>query len=136
MSDVSIPIIDYCETDINTWKTLYSSLKDTWKDVACKEFNEALNKMVDLGLLSPNSPPILQEVSDYLMSETGWRIKPAAGLLSQREFFNSMAFRVFNSTQYVRHESEPFFCPEPDMLHEVLGHCPMLANQEFADMCQ
>ncbi len=62
-------------------------------------------------------------------------MKPAAGLLSQREFFNALALRVFNSTQYIRHDEKPLFSPEPDVLHEVLGHVPMLANQGFADLC-
>ena len=42
------------------------------------------------------------------------------------------ADRVFHSTQYVRHPSEPLYTPEPDIIHEVIGHGNMLASPRFA----
>ena len=49
-----------------------------------------------------------------------------------REFYGSLADRVFHSTQYVRHPSEPLYTPEPDIIHEVIGHGNMLASPRFA----
>ena len=47
-----------------------------------------------------------------------------------------LAFRHFHSTQYVRHSSRPEYTPEPDLVHEALGHLPMLLNPDFAAMAQ
>jgi phenylalanine-4-hydroxylase len=46
------------------------------------------------------------------------------------------ADRVFHSTQYVRHPSEPLYTPEPDVIHEVIGHGNLLASPRFAAVKQ
>ena len=76
--------------------------------------------------------PQLNDLSMYLQSQTGFIIKPVHGILSQREFLNSFAFKVFNCTQYLRHTKTPDYTPEPDIVHEIVGHVPMFADPAVA----
>ena len=135
-SGQSIPRIDYTEVEINTWEKVWNKLTSLYPTLACKEHNDALQQLIDAGLYGPRKIPQLQDISDFCQSKTGFTFRPVTGLLSGRDFLNALAFRVFFSTQYIRHHAKELYTPEPDIIHELLGHAPMFLNPDFADFTQ
>ena len=135
-SGQSVPHVEYTETEIGTWETVYNKLAGLYPSLACKEHNAALEDLVSAGIYGPRRIPQLQELSDFIQPRTGFTFRPVTGLLSGRDFLNALAFRVFFSTQYIRHHSVPMYTPEPDICHELMGHAPMFLNSDFADFTQ
>jgi phenylalanine-4-hydroxylase len=78
--------------------------------------------------------PQHREVDERTHALTGWRIQPVPGLVPTRDFYGSLADRRFQSTQYIRHHSVPFYTPEPDIVHEIVGHASMLASPVLVDL--
>jgi phenylalanine-4-hydroxylase len=124
--------IAYTEAECETWTTIFDALVSLYPTHACKEFLEAF----ELLHYRREAIPQLADVSALLARRTGFRLEPVAGLVSPREFLSALGRRVFLATQYIRHGSRPHYTPEPDVVHELMGHAPMLAVPGFADLSQ
>lgn len=127
-----LPNVDYSVEETNTWTMVYTELKKRFPKFACQEFLQVFQDLEQCGLYTPKRIPQLQDLSPWLESKTGFTLRPVGGLLSARDFLNGLAVKTFHSTQYIRHSSKPFYTPEPDVVHELMGHVPMLGNPEFA----
>jgi phenylalanine-4-hydroxylase len=127
-----VPHVGYTEGEHEIWRTVCRELAPKHERYACAEYLEAERQ---LGLPHDHVPQ-LDEVTDLLRPLTGFEYHPAAGLVPLRQFYGSLAERVFHSTQYVRHPSAPLYTPEPDIVHEVIGHGVMLASPRFAAIKQ
>ncbi|GBG30889.1 Tryptophan 5-hydroxylase [Hondaea fermentalgiana] len=131
-----IPRVDYSEDEIKTWGTVYRRLKEYFPAYACQEYIDVIDSLErEVGYGEDNIPQ-QQDVSEFLKASTGFQLRPVAGLLSARDFLNALAFKTFFSTQYIRHHSMPLYTPEPDVVHELMGHAPLLANPDFAELSQ
>ncbi|XP_075164248.1 tyrosine hydroxylase ple [Haematobia irritans] len=131
-----IPHINYTEVEVKTWRSVFRMVKELTPKHACKEYRIAFKKLEEEKIFVEDRLPQLQEMSDFLRKNTGFTLRPAAGLLTARDFLASLAFRIFQSTQYVRHVNSPFHTPEPDCIHELLGHMPLLSDPSFAQFSQ
>jgi len=131
-----IPPIDYSNNERATWTEIWNKLTPLINRYACSEHGRMLPLLIENCGYRPDNIPQLDDISSFLKDCTGFTLRPVAGLLSARNFLYGLAFRVFFSTQYIRHHSKPLYTPEPDIVHELLGHAPLFADQAFADFSQ
>lgn len=121
--------IHYTAEENAVWRTLYLRQIELIKNRACAEY---LAGVEALGL-SADHIPQCNEVSAILTKYTGWRVKPVEALISFAEFFELLANRQFPAASFIRRPEELDYLKEPDIFHELFGHCPLLTNQAFAD---
>lgn len=131
-----IPRINYAPDEQQLWTYIYNKVRPLHAALGCKEYILAMNNLEKAGLFKNSIIPQLEDLNQYLRSNSNWRIKPVNGILSQREFLNCLALRTFCSTQYIRHPSKPDYTPEPDIMHEFLGHVPNFLDPKVCEISQ
>ncbi|MGH8884139.1 MAG: phenylalanine 4-monooxygenase [Egibacteraceae bacterium] len=125
-----IPEPDYTDVEHGMWQVIARELEPLHHRHACRAYLEAKEEL----RLPTDHVPQLTEVTRSLSPITGFSYLPAAGLVPLREFYGAFSGSAFYSTQYLRHPCMPLYTPEPDVVHEVVGHANQLACPSFADV--
>ena len=123
-------MIDYTAEENAIWRTVCRELAPKHARYAVREYREAVERVG----LPRDRVPQLDEVTARVEPLGGWHYVPAAGLVPLREFYGSLESRTFHSTQYLRHPAVPLYTPEPDIIHEVIGHGHLLATPTFGEL--
>lgn len=124
-----IPDAPYTKEEHQVWSVIWKALGPAHQQYACAPYLEALEQLS----FAPDRIPQLREVNEKVQAISGFRLEPVAGLVQPRVFLENLADGVFLCTQYIRHHSTPLYTPEPDVVHEIVGHgvtlaCPRLAE--------
>jgi phenylalanine-4-hydroxylase len=125
-----IPDAPYTSEEHELWRIIRDAVGPEHRQHACTEYLECIEKLD----LPHDRIPQLGEVSARVQSISGFRLEPVAGLVTPRVFLESLADGVFLCTQYIRHYSTPLYTPEPDVVHELLGHAVTLASERLAEL--
>ena len=123
-----VPHAQYTAEEHEVWQQVSRELAVLHERLACREYRDGAARIH----LPADRIPQLDEVTAAVEPLTGFRYVPAAGLVPLRDFYGSLADGRFHSTQYIRHHSVPLYTPEPDVIHEVVGHGNCLASDRFA----
>jgi phenylalanine-4-hydroxylase len=124
----TIPLVEYTEEEDAVWEVVSAELAAKHERLACAAYLDAAARLE----LPAHEVPQLREVDARLRSASGFGLRPVAGLVPARTFYAALAERTFLSTQYIRHHSTPYYTPEPDIVHEIIGHARALAGVPFA----
>ena len=125
-----IPNAPYTREEHEVWRAIWRALQPAHQEHACAEYLAALKLLS----FAPDRIPQLREVNQKVQAISGFRLEPVAGLVQPRVFLENLANGVFLCTQYIRHHSTPHYTPEPDVVHEIVGHGVTLANERLAEL--
>lgn len=124
------PIIEYNAEEIRIWREVSPKLDELHLCHASQIYLHAKRELA----ITRQEIPQLRHLSDRLRRETNLHLVPAEGALPYRTFYQYIGERGFPVTQFIRHGSHPEFTPEPDMIHDCLGHVPPLMNHDYAEL--
>ncbi|MEO2091547.1 MAG: phenylalanine 4-monooxygenase [Gemmataceae bacterium] len=124
------PLVEYTPEETRIWREVSPKLDELHVKHASQIY---LKGKRDLAITADQIPQ-LRTLSERVRATTNMHLVPAEGALPYRTFYGYIANRGFPVTQFLRHGSHPEFTPEPDMIHDCLGHVPPLMNQDYAEL--
>jgi phenylalanine-4-hydroxylase len=126
----AIPEAPYTNEEHQVWRAIWEALEPAHQAHACAEYLACVRQLA----FAPDRIPQLREVNEKVQAISGFRLEPVAGLVEPRVFLESLASGTFLCTQYIRHHSTPLYTPEPDVVHEIVGHAVTLASKRLAEL--
>lgn len=124
--------VEYTPEEQSVWQFVAAQLEEIQSRRASRFYLQAKKDLQ----ISNERIPQLTEMNRRLGELSGFRLAPIEGLVETRGFLSWLSYRTMLCTQYIRHHSRPDYTPEPDIVHEAIGHIPMFTNPEFADFSQ
>jgi phenylalanine-4-hydroxylase len=122
-----VPEVAYTEQEHEVWAEVWRHLDPLHDRYACRAYREAGDRIA----LSRHRIPQLTAVNAVIHPLLGFSMVPVAGLVAAKAFLTKLGGDVFLSTQYMRHHSVPLYTPEPDVVHELIGHAATFADPTF-----
>lgn len=121
-------VIHWSREENEIWQQLYERQVTLLPGRACSQYMQGL----DLLKLSEDRIPQLRDIDEVLMRETGWKTAEVPALINFTDFFTLLANKQFPVATFIRSKEEFDYLQEPDIFHEIFGHCPLLTNPAFA----
>jgi len=122
----------YDADETGVWRDLYTWQMETLQRFACSAYLEGQAK---LGFC-PDYVPQVVDLDQRLAALTGAGVEPVAALIPQDDFSNLLKNRRFPVATFIRRREHIDYIEEPDIFHEVFGHCPMLTNPDVCDFLE
>lgn len=119
----------YTQEDLEVWKILFEQQVQNLKAKGSHHYFHALDQMSSV--LNSDGIPNFDEVTNYFISTTGWKIEVVPGLIPVEDFFKLLAQKKFCSSTWLRSKENLDYLEEPDMFHDIFGHIPLLSNPVF-----
>ena len=120
--------IHYSADENAMWQALLERQATQIHNRACSAYLEGLEKLN----LPLTHIPQLHDIDEILQATTGWQTAAVPALISFGKFFKLLANKRFPVATFIRRFEDMDYIEEPDIFHEIVGHCPLLTHPAFA----
>ena len=126
-------VIHYPEDEHQVWSLLYNRQMTAIKDRACDEYHQGIEL---LGLRPDRIPQLPELDAVFTADKQAGRWPGFRRLFPLIVFLNYWPTGSFPVATFIRRRDELDYLQEPDIFHEIFGHCPLLTNPDFAALTE
>ncbi len=90
-----------------------------------------LDGVARLGLTDASVPQIA-DIDAALARLTGAGVEGVPAIIPPSQFFDLLSRKRFPVATFLRRREDIDYIEEPDIFHEVFGHCPLLSDPDYA----
>ena len=118
----------YSPEEDAVWGELFARQVAFLQDKMVPAYLEGVTK---LGLNAARVPQI-RDVDARLGHLTGAGVVGVPAIIPPSQFFDLLSQKKFPVATFLRRREEMDYIEEPDIFHEVFGHCPLLTDPDYA----
>jgi phenylalanine-4-hydroxylase len=118
----------YTPEEDAVWGELFTRQMKFLQGRMAPAFLEAVDR---LGL-TPDLVPQVRDIDARLGRLTGAGVEGVPAIIPPARFFELLSQRRFPVATFIRRREDMDYIEEPDIFHEVFGHCPLLTDPDYA----
>ena len=122
----------YTPDEDAVWGALFTRQIEYLRGRAAPEYFEGVEA---LGLSDANVPQIA-DIDATLNDLTQAGVEGVPAIIPPSQFFDLLSRRRFPVATFLRRREDMDYIEEPDLFHEVFGHCPLLTNPAYCDFIE
>ncbi|UPH72656.1 phenylalanine 4-monooxygenase [Abyssibius alkaniclasticus] len=125
-------IYSYSKTEDDTWQRLVGRQIAALGGLAVDAYFDG----VEILKLDQPAVPQVAYINAALGKAAGFGVEGVPALISPKRFYELLSERKFPVATFLRRPEDMDYLEEPDIFHEVFGHCPLLTNRAYTDFVQ
>ncbi|MCX8508237.1 MAG: phenylalanine 4-monooxygenase [Rhodobacteraceae bacterium] len=118
----------YTTEEDAVWGELFSRQMGCLQDKMVPAYLDGVAK---LGLAADHVPQV-HDIDARLAALTGVGVVGVPAIIPPAQFFKLLSQRKFPVATFLRRREHIDYIEEPDIFHEVFGHCPLLTDPDYA----
>ncbi|MEM9032285.1 MAG: phenylalanine 4-monooxygenase [Pseudomonadota bacterium] len=122
----------YSTEEDAVWGELFTRQMDYLQGRAAPAYFDGVKA---LGLTAEHVPQIA-DIDARLGKVSGAGVEGVPAIIPPSQFFELLSRRRFPVATFLRRREDMDYIEEPDLFHEVFGHCPLLTNAAYADFIE